>query len=46
MVDAGIGAIVGYQAGSPAIGAVVGALLGVLNYEIVSIRLLRLPRRV
>ena len=41
-VDATIGAAIGYAFGSAIIGATAGALLGVLNYEIVSVRLLRL----
>lgn len=41
-VDATIGAAIGYTFGSAIIGTIAGALLGVLNYEIVSVRLLRL----
>ncbi len=41
-VDATIGAAAGYYFGSAAIGAVVGAVLGVVNYELVSIRWLKL----
>ncbi len=41
-VDATIGAAIGYSFGSAIIGAIAGALLGVVNYEIVSVRWLRL----
>lgn len=42
MTDAAIGAAVGLYFGSPIAGAVVGGLLGVLNYELVSKRWLKL----
>ena len=41
-VDASIGAAIGYSFGSAIIGAIAGAFLGVLNYEIVSVRLLKI----
>ena len=41
-VDAAIGAAIGYFLGSAFLGAVVGGILGVLNYELVSKRLLGL----
>jgi len=41
-IDATIGATIGYFFGSTIIGAIAGALLGVINYEIVSVRWLRL----
>ena len=44
-VDAMIGAAVGFFAGSAIIGALVGGLFGVLNYEVVSKRLLHLQIR-
>jgi hypothetical protein len=44
-VDAGLGALIGFTYGSPIIGAIAGALLGVLNYELVSVRLLKLTVR-
>lgn len=45
-VDATLGATAGYILGSALIGAGVGLVLGVINYELVSIRILKLaPRR-
>lgn len=41
-LDAAIGAGVGYLAGNAALGALAGGLLGVINYELVSKRLLHL----
>lgn len=41
-VDAAIGASIGYFSGSAIIGAVVGGVLGVINYEIISIKVLKL----
>lgn len=41
-VDAAIGAAIGYYFGSPIIGALAGGLLGVINYEMVSKRWLKL----
>ena len=41
-IDATIGATIGYFFGSAIIGAIAGALLGIINYEIVSVRWLRL----
>lgn len=43
--DAAIGATIGFFAGSPLIGGIVGAAVGVLNYEIISKRLLKLAPR-
>ncbi len=40
--DAVIGGAVGFYYGSPVVGALVGAVLGVMNYELVSVRLLKL----
>ncbi|MCX6742758.1 MAG: hypothetical protein NT116_00805 [Candidatus Parcubacteria bacterium] len=40
--DAGIGAGIGYFTGNALIGAICGGVLGVINYEIVSKRLLKL----
>lgn len=46
-VDAAIGAVVGYMAGNALVGAAVGGVLGILNYEIISIRVLKLkPNRI
>ena len=42
MTDAVIGALVGYGYESPIIGGLVGAVVGVLNYRLVSIRWLKL----
>ena len=44
-VDSGIGAIIGFLAGNPIVGAVVGGIIGYVNYEVVSKRLLKLPTR-
>lgn len=41
-VDAAIGTTVGYFTGSAIIGALAGGLLGVVNYEIITIRVLKL----
>ncbi|MBU4223628.1 hypothetical protein KJ934_00095 [Patescibacteria group bacterium] len=41
-VDAAIGAGIGYYAGSVIVGMLAGGILGVINYEIVSRRLLKL----
>lgn len=41
-IDAAIGAGVGYLTGNALLGAVVGGLWGVLNYEIITIRVLKL----
>ena len=47
MTDAFLGAVVGFFAGSVLLGAISGGLLGLLNYEIVSIRILKLnPRKI
>jgi hypothetical protein len=43
--DAMLGAMIGFFLGSAVLGGIAGALLGVVNYELVSIRLLHLPRR-
>lgn len=40
-VDAGLGTVIGYMSGNALVGAIAGALLGVLNYEIVSVRVLQ-----
>ncbi len=45
LVDAGIGALTGFVCGYAIIGALVGAALGILNYELVSVRWLKLPVR-
>lgn len=42
MVDAAIGTAIGYRFGSPLVGAVTGGIFGVLNYEVVSVRWLKL----
>jgi hypothetical protein len=42
LVDAALGAAVGYHYANPIIGAVVGALLGAIKYQLVSVRLLRI----
>jgi hypothetical protein len=42
LFDAAIGTGIGYLAGSPIIGAIAGGLIGVLNYEIISKRILHL----
>lgn len=41
-VDATLGAVAGFSFGSAIIGVVVGAILGFINYEIVSVRWLKL----
>lgn len=41
-VDAALGATAGYFFGSAIFGAVIGAILGIVNYEIVSIRWLKI----
>jgi hypothetical protein len=41
-VDSTIGAVVGYCSGSAIIGALVGGMLGILNYELVTVRWLKL----
>ncbi len=41
-VDAAIGATIGYFAGSALIGGLVGAAWGLLNYEIISVRILKI----
>lgn len=40
-VDAAIGTAIGYYSGNAIVGAMAGAIFGVLDYEIVSIRLLK-----
>ncbi len=42
MTDATIGALVGYQFNNPLTGGVTGALLGIINYWVVSIRWLKI----
>jgi len=41
-IDATIGAIVGYIIGNAIIGAFVGGLFGLLNYQIISVRILKI----
>lgn len=41
-VDAALGTAIGYFAGNPLIGAIAGGLLGVLNYEIITVRVMKL----
>lgn len=41
-VDAALGTAIGYATGSAIIGAIAGGLLGIVNYELVSIRWLKL----
>jgi len=41
-VDAALGALAGFFFGSAAVGAAVGAMLGIINYELVSVRWLKL----
>lgn len=43
-VDAAIGAVIGYLTGNVIVGAFAGGLFGVLNYEIVSKRVLKLAK--
>ncbi len=42
LCDAAFGAIVGFFTGNVLLGAIVGGLLGVLNFELISVRLLHL----
>ena len=42
MVDAAIGATVGYYFHDPIIGGLIGGLSGFLNYEVLSIRVMKL----
>ena len=42
MTDAALGALIGFVLGNPLIGGVSGALLGIVNYWIVSVRWLKL----
>jgi len=42
LVDSAIGGTAGYYLGNPIIGGIIGALCGLLNYELVSVRWLRL----
>lgn len=44
--DAALGAAIGYFAGNPIIGAAAGGIIGVLNFELVSKRLLKLVPRI
>jgi hypothetical protein len=44
MTDAMLGALAGYFCGNALIGGVAGAILGVLNYKLVSVRWLKLVR--
>lgn len=44
-VDAAVGATIGYFSGSAIIGAVSGGVLGVINYELISKRVLGLAPR-
>lgn len=44
--DAAIGATIGYFVGNPLIGALAGGIIGVLNYEIISVRLFHLTESV
>ena len=39
-VDAAIGALVGFKTGSPIVGAIAGGVIGVVNYHLVTVRLL------
>lgn len=39
--DAAIGALVGLKTGSPIVGAIAGGLVGVINYQLVTVRLLK-----
>lgn len=41
-VDAALGTAVGYFSGNALIGATAGALLGVLNYEIITVRVMQI----
>jgi hypothetical protein len=40
-VDSAIGAGIGYYFGSPLIGGIIGAISGVVNYQVVSVRILK-----
>ena len=42
--DAAFGAIIGYFCGNALVGALAGGVLGVINYEVVSVRLLKLTQ--
>jgi MFS family permease len=42
MMDASLGALIGFKYGNPLIGGVAGAVLGILNYWFVSVRWLKL----
>jgi hypothetical protein len=42
LFDAALGSVIGYFAGNVLIGAIAGGVLGVLNFEILSRRILRL----
>lgn len=44
MTDAMLGALAGYFCGNALIGGVVGAILGIVNYKLVSVRWLKLVR--
>jgi len=46
LVDASIGASVGYFFGNPIIGGITGCLFGIINYEIVSIRWLKFGKAI
>jgi hypothetical protein len=45
-VDAGVGVCIGYYFNSPIIGAIAGAVFGVLNYYVVSIKILKLQPKI
>lgn len=40
-VDAGLGTAIGYFTGDALIGAIAGAILGIVNYEVISVRVLK-----
>jgi len=40
-MDAAIGALIGLKTGSPIIGALAGGIIGVINYQLVTVRLLK-----
>ncbi len=44
-VDAGVGVVIGYLCGNPLVGAIVGGLTGVINFELFSKRLLKIPQK-
>lgn len=44
MTDAALGALIGYTVASPLVGGIAGAILGVANYWLVSVRWLKLVR--